>query len=364
MKTLLARSSLFFATVLPLAASAQQEEAFALNRQSPNLLGNGGFEAWSLGSSSMGPVAPDLWYAMGSTTNVFTQSDIEYTRSPEDCTANPPWVAELTAVDPANFVAQSLENAGEFRGEWVTFAVDIRTGFSVALPHIEIFDGFNASVFSDIVFGGTPVCNQSWKRYHVSHFVDPSATMLELRIYPDQTVQVNDAMLVLGRDTRAPYVPRRNLEPGLMQLPLGAIIDWYRMDPGTPVPEGFAIADGSVVTDPGSPFVGNATPDLSDRFVKGVVSPAAIGTTGGSSTADLSHTHSHPHTHSGTTDSAQSQPWWYVSQIISPLQCSQRGHRHTFTTGNPNNSNTQSALDTPVSIEPQYIGLLKLMRIK
>ncbi len=150
-----------------------------------------------------------------------------------------------------------------------------------------------------------------------------------------------------------------------MQLPLGAVIDWYRVDASIPVPEGFAIADGSAVTDAESPFFGLSTPDLSGRFVKGVTTTGAIGALGGSATVDLSHDHTHNHTHSGATNSSINGPFWYVPPSpVTPWRSSQVNHNHSFTTNFLNNSSTQNGLTSPVAIEPPYFGLLKLMRIK
>jgi len=330
----------------------------------PNLLGNGGFEAWSNGSSSMGPVGPDNWYAMGTPVGFFNQQNIRFSRSVESCAGSPLVVAELVAVNPGNFVAQVMENAQEFRGEWVTFSVDIRTNFGLAQPAVEIHDGVGSSQASEVISGGLPFCSQAWTRISVSHLVDPAATTLELRILPVQTIQVNEAMLVHGRFSEANYVPRPNPEPTLSELPLGSIIDWYRINPSVPVPGGFAVADGSVVNDTASPYFGLATPNLSGRFVRGVTTVGAIGTTGGAASVDLAHTHEHPHTHSGSTNSATNAPFHYVDGIPpTPFRCSATNHNHSFTTGSPSNSTTQSALGN-VAIEPPYYGLLKLMRIK
>jgi len=79
-------------------------------------------------------------------------------------------------------------------------------------------------------------------------------------------------------------------------LPVGAVIDWWRPSDSTePVPDGFAVCDGSVVSDTASPFNGKAVPDLTDTFVRGVTDVNNIGDTGGalthSHTTDLNHDH-------------------------------------------------------------------------
>lgn len=93
-------------------------------------------------------------------------------------------------------------------------------------------------------------------------------------------------------------------------VPVGAVIDWWRPDATFPIPEKFAIADGSVVSDPQSPLHGYTLPDLTDTFVRGVTDPAAIGSTGGAT----NHGHdvyqpSHAHTYSVAHDHpAESTP--------------------------------------------------------
>lgn len=95
--------------------------------------------------------------------------------------------------------------------------------------------------------------------------------------------------------------------PASYQVPLGGVIDWYAFSAADPVPDGYAICDGSAVSDPSSPFLGQTLPDLVDRVAMGVATVGATGTTGGSNTVDTSHAHSaaahtHPvanHSHSG-----------------------------------------------------------------
>jgi hypothetical protein len=83
-------------------------------------------------------------------------------------------------------------------------------------------------------------------------------------------------------------------------VPIGAVIDWWRPDPSFPIPDGYEICDGSVVQDPKSPLDGHTLPDLSDRFVMGITNPDLIGETGGSSShrhqVDIDHQHDAGHT--------------------------------------------------------------------
>ena len=78
-------------------------------------------------------------------------------------------------------------------------------------------------------------------------------------------------------------------------LPVGAVIDWWRPNASWPVPAGFAICDGGVVSDPASPLNGATLPNLNGSFVRGVTDPAQIGSSGGGSshahTVDVGHDH-------------------------------------------------------------------------
>ncbi len=81
-------------------------------------------------------------------------------------------------------------------------------------------------------------------------------------------------------------------------IPVGTIIDWYRPSSVTAVPDSYQICDGSLVTDPMSPFYNKNTPNLIDKFTYGV-STSRIGETGGSNSVNLSHSHTvNAHNHS------------------------------------------------------------------
>ncbi len=100
-----------------------------------------------------------------------------------------------------------------------------------------------------------------------------------------------------GGDTRDPDLDvggnlrvRSDLQvDGLSGMPpVGAIIDWWRPAGSTRVPpENWVICDGRTISVDGSPFDGQNTPDLTDRFIRGTGSLAAIGAEGGNAT----HTH-------------------------------------------------------------------------
>jgi hypothetical protein len=335
MKALFSAASLGLGTLLFAAAAPQQTLPIPL-RSTTNLLGNGGFESWNQGEGFQGPIGPDLWHAMGDTSDVFTQGDIAFTRvdgcPPE---GNGSSAMQIRANLPQNFVSQRLENFGEFAGKEVTFSLDARPLFPLANARIEVDDGVGTSMALILV----KVMNE-WGRVTVRHTVADCPTKLEFKIYPEQTIDVDQAMAVVGRQPNAEFIPRPNPEPGLQEVPLGTVLDWYRFDASIPVPEGFVICDGSAVADAASPYLGRATPNLADRFVRGVTSPAQIGTSGGAST----------HTHTGTTG-AFGDFWWMGAAQPFQLQVAQNGHRHDFTT------NSASSL-------PPYTGLLKIIRVK
>jgi hypothetical protein len=342
MRTLPTGTSLGLGALLLVAAVPQQSLPVPI-RSSTNILGNGGVESWNRGSGFQGPIGPDLWYAMGDTSDVFTQGDIAFTRT----TGCPPGgtgstVMQIRANLPQNYVSQSAENFAEYAGKDVTFSVSIHPLFPLASAHIAIDDGIGSSSAPITVTMG------QWGRVTVRHTVASCPTKLEFRIYPEQTVDVDEAMAVVGRQPSADFVPRPNPEPGLEEVPLGSVLDWYRFDASVPVPEGFAICDGSLVANVSSPFLGRATPNLTDRFVRGVTNVANIGTSGGSST----------HAHSGTTGENEGGPgnppgdWWFIElQCCDVMRCARDGHRHDFTT------NVASSL-------PPYVGLLKIIRVK
>jgi hypothetical protein len=109
----------------------------------------------------------------------------------------------------------------------------------------------------------------------------------------------------------------KNVNLGLLGVPLGGVIPWYPPDDATEPPESFEFSDGSRVTTSGSPFLGQVKPALMkspdspgqiQRFVRGADAsggiedirapgPNSLGpVTGGSDT----------HSHSGTTSMVDS----------------------------------------------------------
>jgi len=331
------------ALTLPSAFPAPQSVQSTLPvpvRSTTNLLGNGGFEGWTNGHAFQGPIGPDLWLAMGDPSDVFTQADVAFTR----VQACPPsgsgsTAAQMRANLPENFVSQSLGNFAELAGLEVTFSTDVHPLFPLANARLEIDDGVTTTSAAITVQMG------QWGRVTVRHTVAACPGKLEFRIYPEQTIDVDNAMAVVGRRPSADFVPSGNLDPHLREVPLGTVMDWYRFDAAIPVPEGFAICDGSPVVDPFSPYLGRATPDLADRFVRGVTSVGGIGAMGGSET----HGHGSTSVNHGGYGSPSGDYWFMSSGQFDNLHNARDGHTHTV--GSSNHL-------------PPYMGLLKIVRVR
>lgn len=215
---------------------------------------------------------------------------------------------------------------------------------------------------------------------------------------------VNTSELADGSVTAAKLAP----DAIATGVPLGAVIPWWRPTPETPIPSGhFALADGSVVNDPESPFNGQTLPDLTGKFIMGVA-PANIGSAGGSNTLDLSHSHtvsshnhqvnshthglpSHSHSVSGATGEVHNfwDGGYYTTQgdgrrfadLVYPNNNSAWYYRHNhfvdLTSGPwggtsdgaaPLTTSASPGTDTRLSNatdnRPAYVGLVYLVRIK
>jgi len=149
--------------------------------------------------------------------------------------------------------------------------------------------------------GGTPV----WSERHTSVPVSDGLFNVYLGSISslDPALFDNDLWMGVKIGNDLEMTPRERAMPyavGMQSsgVPVGTVVSWWRPDAGTPLPsDDWAIADGSVVSDPASPLYGKTLPNLTDRFVMGVVM-ANIGQTGGSNTLNLSHQHvvdSHTH---------------------------------------------------------------------
>jgi len=196
-------------------------------------------------------------------------------------------------------------------------------------------------------------------------------------------------------------------------VPIGGIVEWYRPTPDTDVPDGWAVCDGSVVSDPDSPLDGQPTPDLVGRFVRGLGTSALQDPTsygGGTATSlpdaggveqhDLGHRHSvslPSHRHSISSDGGhshtvpgQSVETGFISTcdpnrvttcaaffggnlgdhrhdvaIPSVATQSAGSHSHGGDTGSSGGGtrNTTNELGT-VDNRPPFVGLVKIIRIR
>ena len=79
------------------------------------------------------------------------------------------------------------------------------------------------------------------------------------------------------------------VQPVLGQVPIGSVIDWWRPNANFPIPEGYQIADGAVVSDTQSPLYGTTLPNLVGRFIRGAANAGEIGLGDGNPT----HAHSY-----------------------------------------------------------------------
>ena len=185
-------------------------------------------------------------------------------------------------------------------------------------------------------------------------------------------------------------------------VPIGTVVDWWRATTATPVPTGFAIADGSVVADAASPFNGQALPNLHDQMIRGI-SAGQVATYGGDSGppptggADthghgvnghthsmqnhthVSYVHAHPiandgaHFHNTHGTNVGSNEVFNGVGSLGAIEGAGL-HDHLGTTalnaaGNSSGPSTNStgssgsSTDTQSNV-PAYVGMLKIIRIK
>ena len=180
-------------------------------------------------------------------------------------------------------------------------------------------------------------------------------------------------------------------QPG--EVPLGAVIDWWRPDPTFPVPDGFLIADGTRVADPKSPLDGAVVPDLRRKFVRGAQDVADIGSSGGASehvhvvTPPLSYTsyESHAHEWSHLQINPEGQRVWVSydpqgqvvfmvnwsngigdeGQGIFPIATGGLGESfHTTVVAHRHEVRIPGFSAAPAPNDPLYLGLLKIVRVR
>jgi len=159
------------------------------------------------------------------------------------------------------------------------------------------------------------------------------------------------------------------------QVPIGAVIDWWRPDGSIPVPSGYKIANGA-----------NGTPDLIGKFVKGTKLDS-IGQSGGSSTHSLiidrfsvkSSSVSHNHQWSFFDDSKKA--WYSFNNDGSRIEIVDWGNgmsndgsgQYPVATSGGSDLNLYTTIDRnihwfmyeplpeKVNSLPPYVGLLKIM---
>lgn len=162
-------------------------------------------------------------------------------------------------------------------------------------------------------------------------------------------------------------------------VPIGMVIDWWRPRPTDPLPYGYVVCDGSVVSDPQSPIVGAVLPNLTNRFVRGLTDVGALPnegyTIGGVDTHDHTtdlpdHVHGIDHDHGGfdayTGGPTNNNGTWMADADYYAGS----DHYHGVWIDVPLiDANSQGHDPAPVTSStsnnvPAYVGLLKLCRIK
>jgi len=177
----------------------------------------------------------------------------------------------------------------------------------------------------------------------------------------------------------------------LGEIPIGTIIDWYRPTPSTPVPVGFEIADGRMVTDRESPLIDVLLPDLREKFIMGAKYESEVGRTGGG----ITHVHSldpppattskvGDHNHKWARFQENGKEWYSfystgteelaknwgngvdkVGGGIYPIEADRDLVLFTDFAGSHSHTvDIPSFTSLEEDLQPPYIGLLKIMRVK
>lgn len=166
--------------------------------------------------------------------------------------------------------------------------------------------------------------------------------------------------------------------------PIGVIFDYWSN--GGAISGHFKVCDGSVISDPDSPLNGLSTPDLRNRFKRGVANQnlRSNPVTGGedSVTLTIAQMPQHRHSFSGTTSTngnhqhkMYSNPSFtvaYTGSSSTRIFEAQPGyeqrsnsmttagnHNHTFSGNTSYQGSTQAHNNVP-----RYVGLVPIMRIK
>jgi hypothetical protein len=164
----------------------------------------------------------------------------------------------------------------------------------------------------------------------------------------------------------------------LYAVPVGTVITWYppptafKADPNNAnapktlvFPPGFALCDGSVVNDPGSPFNGTSLPNLVNMFILGSGGNIACGDVGGDAQLNTGGWGNPMFVTSPTEASVADNQYNNIIQRSDPSYSAWRyeltqddlswndGNHHHYV---PDNTFTVPA--------PGYVALIMIMRIK
>lgn len=201
------------------------------------------------------------------------------------------------------------------------------------------------------------------------------------------TAQVKDASITNAK--LAGSITADKIAPGVVNK-VGDFIWWWRPSESTPLPgEGWVVAEGQSLLASEHEFPGGGTiilPNLIECFARGVVA-ASIGTTGGASTVNLSHSHNvNPHQHvvpahthglnletgyNAQTNLKISQDLTGTAWVHSDNE-NNVPHKHsingsadlTGVTTEAATSTTDGKLSSTQSIIPPWVGLLPLIKVK
>jgi hypothetical protein len=247
----------------------------------------------------------------------------------------------------------------------------------------------------------------AWNGKELSHLIAGGRDLyLRIAIYENDSFVEFSGMQRLAPTAYA-------ITPAFGAVPIGTVIDWFGNSAS--LPYGYAVADGSVVTDPDSPLNGITLPNLINKFVRGRPAEAVteMFTTGGGDshthTADTRHTHTANHRHANVSSAGAGLHYHTVMRFDTDHNCwfdgqgdrldenqwngldragegyygllrgggsestyahSSTNGSHSHTVGTPWVSVTTSesgsaAMPTTNSHNvPAYVGLLKLIRIK
>jgi hypothetical protein len=151
-------------------------------------------------------------------------------------------------------------------------------------------------------------------------------------------------------------------------LPIGSVVPWWRPTAATPVPEGFAVCDGSMVSDPDSPLDGTVLPDLRERVILGVPLDRS-GETAGTPGTVWSTDAAGAHAHTWVTRAGLSWISGDGRTIITwgdGFGTDGTGHYAvaTATASGTVVYNTSTAPSHVHSVSPPYVGLVMLMRTR